>query len=127
MLNCRAFDFLASARSAFGLPVNVAQRPLASFCESRMLSGLTQTPCKLFHDLEDSPLAVTRCRACEQCANGMDSLAGSANHTADIAAPKLQLEDSCSAAWNFGQHHIVRKLNQLPDDELEKFSHASEN
>jgi len=57
----------------------------------------------------------------------MNSLASSPNHTADIAAPKLYFEDSCSAAWNFGQYHIVRKLNQLPDDELEKFSHASEN
>jgi len=92
-----------------------------------MLSGLTQTPYKLFHDLEKSSLAVARGRACEQRANGMDSLASSANHTPDIAAPKLQFEDSCSAAWNFGQYHIVRKLNQLPDDELEKFSHASEN
>jgi len=82
---------------------------------------------KLFHDLENSPLAVTRGRAREQRANGLDSLASSTNHTADIAAPKLQFEDSCSATWNFCQYYIVRKLNQLPDDELEKFSHASEN
>ena len=82
---------------------------------------------KLFHDLENSPLAVTRGRTREQRTNSLDSLAASTNHTADIAAPKLQFEDSCSAAWNFGQYHIVRKLNQLPDDELEKFSHASEN
>jgi hypothetical protein len=92
-----------------------------------MPKRLTKTPYKLFHDLENSPLAVTRSRACEQRANGLNRLASSPNHTADIAAPQLQFEDSCSAAWNFGQYHIVGKLNQLPYDELEKFSHASEN
>jgi len=92
-----------------------------------MPKRLTKTPYKLFHDLENSPLAVTRGRACEQRSNGMNRLASSPNHAADIAVPQLQFEDSCSAAWNFGQYHIVGKLNQLPDDELEKFSHASEN
>src|SRR5437773_12292837 len=37
----RAFDSLAPAHSACGLPVYVARLPLAPFCESRMLSGLT--------------------------------------------------------------------------------------
>jgi hypothetical protein len=32
--NCRAFDSLAPARSPFGLPVHVAQLPLAPFCET---------------------------------------------------------------------------------------------
>jgi hypothetical protein len=55
----------------------------------------------------------------------MNGLATSANHTANIPAPKLQFKDSRSAARNFRQHHIVRKFNQLPNDELEKLPHAS--
>jgi hypothetical protein len=31
---CRAFDSLAPIRSAFGLPVYVAELPLAPFCET---------------------------------------------------------------------------------------------
>src|SRR5262252_4980420 len=38
-LYCRAFDSLAPTRSAFGLPVHVAQLPLAPFCETPMASG----------------------------------------------------------------------------------------
>ena len=81
----------------------------------------------LFYNFERGTLPMTRGGAGEQRPNSLNGLTAAANHPADIAAPKLQFEDSCSAAWNFGQYHIVRKLNQLPDDELEKFSHASEN
>jgi len=79
----------------------------------------------LLDNFEDGPLAVARRRAREQRADRLNGLATSANHTSDIAPSKLQFEDSCSAAWNLGQHHIVRKFNQLADDELEKLSHAS--
>ena len=60
----------------------------------------------------------------EQRANRVNGLAVPANHAADIALPKLQLEDGCSAARNFREHHIVGKFDQLPNNELEKFSHA---
>ena len=81
----------------------------------------------LLDNFEDGPLAVARRRAREQRADRLDGLATSANHTSDIRPSKLQSEDSCSAAWNLDQHHIVRKFNQLADHELEKLSHAAEN
>jgi len=55
----------------------------------------------------------------------MNGLTASANHTADISASKLQFKDGRSPARNFRQHYIVRKFNQLPNDELEKLPHAS--
>ena len=81
----------------------------------------------LFYNFQDRPLAVARGRTGEQRANSLNGLAASANHTTDISASKLQFEDSRSAVWNFREHHIVRKFNQLPNDELEKLPHASEN
>ena len=42
--NCRAFDSLAPASSPFGLPVYVARRPAAPFCETPIRWRLTQTP-----------------------------------------------------------------------------------
>ena len=79
---------------------------------------------ELLDNFEDGPLAVARRRAREQRADRLNRLATSADHTTDIRPSKLQSKDSCSAAWNLGQHHIVRKFNQLADDELEKLSHA---
>jgi hypothetical protein len=54
----------------------------------------------------------------------LNGLASSANYTANIPASKLQLKDSHPAAWNFRQDHIVRKFNQLPNDELKKLPHG---
>src|SRR4029077_6871723 len=82
---------------------------------------------QLLYDFEDGALAVARRRTGEQRANCMNGLAASANHTANILASKLQFKDSRSAARNFRQCHIVRKFNQLPNDELEKLPHASKN
>ena len=78
----------------------------------------------LLYDFERGPLTMPRSRAGEQRANRVNGLAVAANHAADIALPKLQLEDGCSAARNFREHHIVGKFDQLPNNELEKFSHA---
>jgi len=69
-------------------------------------------------------LTVARGGTGEQRANSLNGLAGSANYAADIPSSKLQLKDGCPAAWNFREHHVVGKLNQLADDELKKFSHA---
>jgi len=41
---CRAFDSIAPAQSVCRPPVHVAHVPAAPFCESRMLSGVAQTP-----------------------------------------------------------------------------------
>ncbi len=60
----------------------------------------------------------------EQRANSLNGLAAATNDAADVSPSKLQLKDGRSAAWNFREHHVVRKFDQLPNDELEKFSHA---
>jgi hypothetical protein len=62
----------------------------------------------------------------EQCANSLNGLAAATNDAADISSSKLQLKDGCSAVWNFREDHVVRKFDQLPNDELEKLSHARE-
>jgi hypothetical protein len=71
-------------------------------------------------------LAVARGGTREQSANGVNGLAAAANDATDVSSSKLQLKDGCSAAWNFRQHNVVRKFNQLADYELEELSHAPE-
>src|SRR5437763_7738654 len=119
--NCRALDSFAPAHSAFGLPVYVARRPPAPFSET--LRRLTQPPLLSFHNLEHRTLAVTCCRTGQQGANSVNGLPRPANHTAHISASKLQLKGDHSAVGNFREHHVIRKFDQLANDELEKFSH----
>ena len=69
---------------------------------------------------------MARGRTREQRADRMYGLAASANHTANIPVPELQFKDSRSAVGNFRQHHVVRKFDQLPNHELQKFPHTSE-
>jgi hypothetical protein len=83
-------------------------------------------PHNLLDDLEDRPLAMTRSRTGEQRANSLNGLAASANNATDVSMSKLQLKDRRSAAWNFRQNHVVRKFDQLANDELEELSHAPE-
>jgi len=61
----------------------------------------------------------------EQCANSLNGLAAATNDAADVSSSKLQLKDGCSAARNFREYHVVRKFDQLPNDELEKFFHVA--
>jgi hypothetical protein len=79
----------------------------------------------LLDDLENRALAVTRGRAGEQCTNSVNGLAAAANDAADVSSSKLQLKNGSPAARNFGENHVVRKFNQLSNDELEKLSHVS--
>ena len=81
---------------------------------------------KLLDDLEDRSLAMARGGTGEQCANSLNGLAAATNDAADVSSSKLQLKDCGSAAWNFCQHHVIRKFDQLADNELEKLSHALE-
>jgi hypothetical protein len=62
-------------------------------------------------------------RAREQRPDRVDGLSAAANHAADIALSELKSESGCSAARNFREHHVVGICDQLPNDELEKFSH----
>ena len=67
---------------------------------------------------------MARGRTGQQRANSVNGLAASANDTANIPVSKLQFKDSRPATWNFRQHHIVRKFNELSNDKLEEFSHS---
>ena len=69
---------------------------------------------------------MARSRTGEHRANGLNGLAASANNPANVSSSKLQLKDRGSAAWNFRQDHVVRKFDQLANDELEELSHATE-
>jgi hypothetical protein len=77
----------------------------------------------LFDNLEHSALAVARGGAGQQGAKSVNGLTGPTNHTAYIASSKLQFENDRSAIGNFREYHVVRKFDQLTNDEFEKFSH----
>jgi hypothetical protein len=62
----------------------------------------------------------------EQCTNSLHGLAAATNDAADVSSSKLQLKDGCPTARNFREDHIVRKFDQLANDELEELSHAPE-
>jgi len=69
---------------------------------------------------------MARGGADKQRSDSVDGLPATANHAADIALAKLKFENGCSAARNFREHHVVGIFNQLPNDELEKFSHTED-
>jgi hypothetical protein len=66
---------------------------------------------------------MARGGAGEQRPNSVDGLPAAADHAANVALAKLKFENGCSAARNFREHHVVGIFDQLPNDELEKFSH----
>ena len=78
---------------------------------------------QLLDDFERSALAVTCSRTGKQCTNRLNRLTVSSDYPANIGLPKLQSEHRRFPAGNFGQHHLVRKLHQLPDYEFEEFFH----
>ena len=77
-----------------------------------------------FVDLKDRTLTVTRSGCGEEVPDGIDRLAVLANDPADVALPELQLEDNFSGGLDFRQHHLVRKINKLAYDKLQKFFHG---
>jgi len=77
----------------------------------------------LLDDLESGALAMTRSGTVQHRANRMNGLAVTADDAADVRLTKLHFEDRHLAARNFREHHVVRKFDELTDDELEKFLH----
>ena len=69
---------------------------------------------------------MARGRTSEQRANSLNGLAAPANNATDVSSSKLHLKNRGSPAWNFRQDHVVRKFDQLANDELEELSHAPE-
>jgi len=79
---------------------------------------------ELFHDFEGGPLAVARSRAGKKRANCVNGLAIAADDSANVALAQLHFKDRHLAARNFREHHLVRILDKLADDKLEKLPHA---
>jgi hypothetical protein len=66
---------------------------------------------------------MARRGAGKQRPNRMNRLPVAPNDSADIALTQLHFKDCRFAAWNFREHHLVGKFNQLANNELEKFFH----
>ena len=66
---------------------------------------------------------MTRRGAVQERPDGVNSLAVPTDHTSHVVLTKLHLKDNRFAAWHFGQDHVIRKFNQLPNYELKKLSH----
>jgi hypothetical protein len=78
----------------------------------------------LFHDLEGGALSVARSRAGKKRADCLNGLAVAADDSANVALAQLHFKDRHFTARNFREHHLVRVLDELADDKLEKFPHA---
>jgi hypothetical protein len=63
----------------------------------------------------------------KQRADRLNGFAVAADDSANIALPHLQPKHSRLSAWYFGEHDLVRKLDELANDELEKLFHGNEN
>jgi hypothetical protein len=106
----KAAFFLTSPPKAFG-----ADPPTNLVGQGRL---------QLFHDLEGGTLAVARSRAGKKRANCVNGLAVAADDSANVALAQLHFKDRHLAARNFREHHLVRELDELADDKLEKFPHV---
>src|ERR1043166_1129442 len=78
----------------------------------------------LFDDFERGALTVPRCGTVQHRADGMNRLTIATNNSTNIALTKLDFKDRHFATRNFREHHVVRKFDQLANDELEKFFHG---
>ena len=79
---------------------------------------------KSLHDFQRRSLAMAGSGTIQERADGMNRLAIATNDAADVSLTQLHPENGHFATWNLGQHHVVRKLDQLTNDELEKLFHA---
>ena len=68
-------------------------------------------------------MAVTRRGAVQHRADGVNRLSIAADDSADVTLAKLDLENG-HFPRDFSEHHVVGKLDQLANDELEKLLHG---
>jgi hypothetical protein len=68
---------------------------------------------------------MARGRTGQQRSNRVNGLAVTPDNATDVALSKLQFEDGRLAAGNFGEHHLIGIVDQLSNDELEKFFHVA--
>lgn len=71
-------------------------------------------------------MSVTRRGAVQKRANRVNGLAVAADDAADVALAQLHFKNRHLSVRKFREDHIVGKLNQLADDELEKFFHGGQ-
>lgn len=63
-------------------------------------------------------------RAGQQRPDRLDRLAVAPNDTSDIGLTQLHAEDCRFFRRNLGKHHLIRKLDELADNELEELFHG---
>jgi hypothetical protein len=80
---------------------------------------------KLFDNFQHRSLAVACGGTCQQGADGVNRLAATANHPPHVSPPKLELENNGAAIGNFRKHHVIWKLDQLPNNKLKKLPHGT--
>lgn len=78
----------------------------------------------LFNNFESRALTMTRSRAVQHCANGVNRLAVATNDSANVCLAQLHFEDSHFAARDLRENHVVREFDKFANDEFEKFFHA---
>ena len=83
-------------------------------------------PNSLLDNFESCALSVTRGRAVQQRPNRVNGLAVAADDATNVALTQLDPEDRHLAAGDFRKDHVVRKLDELANDELKKFLHRRE-
>ena len=106
------------------LPVNRNRQPKANGLEVLPLKTAAVAR-KLLHYFERCPLPVARGGTGQERANRLNGLAIAADDPANVALPQLQFENDQLSVRNFGKHHLVRKFDQLTNNELEKLFHRS--
>lgn len=68
---------------------------------------------------------MTRRGTGQQRANRLNGLAVATYDAAHVRLAQLNSEDCCLPRRNFGEHHLVRKLDELANDEFEELFHGS--
>jgi hypothetical protein len=79
---------------------------------------------QLFHNIQRRFLSMPRRGTREEGANRSNRLAVAANDPPNVGLPHLQTKNRQAAARNFREHDFIGTFDELPNDELEKLSHA---
>jgi hypothetical protein len=80
----------------------------------------------LFDNLERGALPVTRRRTGKQRPDRLNGLAVAADNSAHVCLAQLHSKDRHLAGRNLGEHHLIRKFDELTNDEFEKLFHDLE-
>ncbi len=80
----------------------------------------------LLDDIERHLLSVARRGAGQQRTQCPNRLAIPPNDSSDIRLPHLETKDREAIVRNFREHHFIRKFDEMPNDEFEELSHASD-